>query len=151
MIRALSAFISNTQASQALQASNMIGHVVMTEGSTLSLTKGQSAFAINLPSTADTVKVTIKDSSGAAVKEMSLGRQVAGVLPLQWTGVDDAGNTLKDGQYSFEVKASIGGKAVAATSLSYAEVTSVSTSTSGAQLNLSNAKTIALDAVQQVF
>lgn len=147
----LEAFIASSQTNQALQASSMIGRVVVTPGNSLSLQEGAGVLAFELPSTADTVKVTIRDSSGNAVKELSVGRQTAGVIPLQWDGKDDAGNAVADGQYKFEVNASLGGKAVTATTLSYGEVLSVSSSSSGAQLNLSNLKPIGLDAIKQVY
>lgn len=147
----LEAFISSSQANQALQASSMIGRVVVTPGNSLSLEESTGVLAFELPSTADTVKVTIRDSSGIAVRELSIGRQTAGVIPLQWDGKNDAGNTVADGQYKFEVNASLGGKAVTATTLSYGEVLSVSSSSSGAQLNLSNLKPIGLDAIKQVY
>ena len=147
----LESLISNVQSGQTYQASSMIGHVVQVNGNGFNLTNSQGQFAIDLPSRADTVKLTIKNSAGATVKEMQLGPQAAGNLPLSWNGHDDDGTLLADGLYKFEVSATLGGKAVDATAMTYAGVNSISNDSAGVQLHLDNNTTVSTNDVKQVL
>ena len=148
----LESMMSQSQASQSLQASSMIGHTVLVAGNRVELNAGKGVFAIDLPSTADSVKVTIRDSTGAAVRTMSLGQQATGVLQLPWNGTTDSGSAAADGGYTFEVKAMLAGKAVDATALSYGAVSSVSTNSSlGVQLNLGNMGAVSLSDIKQIY
>src|ERR1043165_6836127 len=58
---ALSGLVSQSGASQVLQAASMIGYSVLSPGNELAITKDQSAaaFAVELPSSASDVKVVI--------------------------------------------------------------------------------------------
>jgi flagellar basal-body rod modification protein FlgD len=148
----LESMMSQSQASQSLQASSMIGHTVLVAGNKVELYAGKGVFAVDLPSTADSVKVTIRDSTGAAVRTLSLGQQATGVLQLPWNGTTDSGSAAADGGYTFEVKAMLAGKAVDATALSYGAVSSVSTnSSSGVQLNLGNMGAVSLSDIKQIY
>ncbi len=148
----LQSMMMQTQSNQMLQASNMIGRVVTVEGNGVQLSKGQAVFGMSLPSAADSVNVTIKDSAGNIVRELALGRQGSGEKTLQWDGNTNDGKAMKDGQYRFEIKATLGGKAVVATPISYDTVNSVSTSSAtGVQLNLLMAGTKGLDVVKEIY
>ena len=143
--------ITNVQSSQALQATNMIGHNVLVSGSTTTLSGGSSLFGIELPASASSVTVTIRDSAGNAVRTMALGAVEAGTYPLQWDGKNDQGVAAADGTYKFEVSAKSAGQAVAATTLSMAQVAGVSNSTQGVQLKLSDATSIGLSDIKQIL
>ena len=143
--------ITNVQSSQALQATNMIGHNVLVSGSSTTLSGGSSLFGIELPVSASSVTVTIRDSAGNAVRTMALGAVEAGTYPLQWDGKNDQGVAAADGTYKFEVSAKSAGQAVAATTLSMAQVAGVSNSTQGVQLKLSDATSIGLSDIKQIL
>lgn len=143
--------ITNVQSSQALQATNMIGHNVLVSGSSTTLSGGSGLFGIELPASASSVTVTIRDSAGNAVRTMALGAVEAGTYPLQWDGKNDQGVAAADGTYKFEVSAKSSGQAVAATTLSMAQVAGVSNSTQGVQLKLSDATSIGLSDIKQIL
>lgn len=147
----MESMINNVQSSQTYQASNMIGRYVLTKGDSLTLSESKSYLGINLPVGADKVTVTIKDSSGNQVRQLTLGKQEAGVLPLSWDGYKDDGSKAADGNYKFEVTATTANTSVTATPLSYDQVMSVSNSSSGIKLNLGKLDSIGIDDVVEVF
>ncbi|ADQ83986.1 flagellar hook assembly protein FlgD [Methylovorus sp. MP688] len=147
----MESMISNVQSSQTYQASNMIGRYVLTKGDSLTLTESKSYLGINLPVGADKVTVTIKDSAGNQMRQLTLGKQEAGVLPLSWDGYKDDGSKAADGNYKFEVAATTANTSVTATPLSYDQVMSVSNSSSGIKLNLGKLDSIGIDDVVEVF
>jgi flagellar basal-body rod modification protein FlgD len=143
--------ISNVQSSQALQATNMIGHNVLVTGSTTALSNGAGLFGIDLPASATNVTVTIRDSAGNAVRTMGLGAVEAGTYPLQWDGKNDQGAAAADGTYKIEVSAKSAEQTVAATTLNMSQVAGVSNSTQGVQLKLSDATSIGLSDIKQIL
>ncbi|HEX8787783.1 MAG TPA: flagellar hook capping FlgD N-terminal domain-containing protein [Telluria sp.] len=153
----LSSLSSSYQSSQAVQATSLIGHGVLLDGNSVTLSSGQGVLGVNLGTAADDVKVAISDSSGNVVDTMDLGAQSAGSLPLAWSGTttDSSGNTttLPDGKYTFTVTATKSGQALTdATGLSYDSVGSVSTSTTdGVKLYLASKGTASLSDIKQVL
>lgn len=148
----LESLVSGTQSSQLLQASSMIGHTVLTAGDYLALNSSKGALAFELPSSADKVKVSIVDSAGNTLRTMSLGNKTAGITALPWDGKTDSGTVVADGDYHFKVEATLAGKSVAATALSYDAVSSISSSaTAGVQLNLSRLGTIGMNVIKEIY
>lgn len=143
--------IDNTQQSQSYQATSMIGHLVLSTGSNIELSKSQGMYGIDLASKADNVTVTVRDANGKSVSELALGAQPTGQSQLQWDGANSSGATLPDGKYTFEVKATLGGQPVTSTTLNYAAVQSVTNSSAGIKLNLSNTSSISNSDVKQIF
>ena len=147
----VTSLMSNMQTGQSYQAANMIGHNVLVPGSAVTTTGTGGYFGIDLPIGADKLSVTIKDSAGSTIRTLNLGAQEAGSLPLKWDGFADDGSVAKTGNYKFEVTATTAGQSVAADSLNYAEVMSVSNSTSGVKLNLSNLASVSTTDVKEIF
>lgn len=147
----VTSLMSNMQTGQSYQAANMIGHNVLVPGSAVTTTGTGGYFGIDLPIGADKLSVTIKDSAGSTIRTLNLGAQEAGSLPLKWDGFADDGSVAKTGNYKFEITATTAGQSVAADSLNYAEVMSVSNSTSGVKLNLSNLASVSTTDVKEIF
>lgn len=147
----VTSLMSNMQTGQSYQAANMIGHNVLVPGTAVTTTGTGGYFGIDLPIGADKLSVTIKDSAGSTIRTLNLGAQDAGSLPLKWDGFADDGSVAKTGNYKFEVTATTAGQSVAADSLNYAEVMSVSNSTSGVKLNLSNLASVSTTDVKEIF
>lgn len=143
------------QSAESLSATNMIGHGVLVDGSFVNVSSGKSIMGVNLATAADSVQVIVTDpATGKDIKTIDLGAQKAGVVPLTWDGIgDNSTTTVPDGQYSFRVVASAGGKALTdATSLSFDSVSSVSTSaTDGVKLNLPTKGQVTMDDIKQVM
>lgn len=157
----LNSLKASYQSSEAMQATSLIGHGVLVDGSNVTLSSSKGILGVQLGTDADSVKVDIMDSSGKTVQTMDLGAQKAGVLPLAWDGVPDATKvdsdgkpvTLADGHYTFQVTAIRGGnKLTDATALSFDSVASVTTnSTDGVKLNLPGKGVVTLADIKQVL
>lgn len=147
----LQSLIGSYQSSQTLQAASMIGHGVLVAGSSLNLNNGQAPFGIDLNTSADDVKVTIKNASGMAIRRMDLGSQQAGMLALQWDGTTDSGAAAATGQYSFSVDAIQGGQKVGATALAFGQVASVANSGQGVVLNVPSLGPVNLADIRQIL
>lgn len=147
----LDSLISSVQTGQSYQASSMIGHNVLVSGNDISTTGKGGYFGVDLPSGADKLSITIKDAAGTPIRTVALGAQNAGTLPLSWDGLADDGSVAKTGRYQFEVNATTAGKSIDATGLSYSQVLSISNSTSGIKLNLSNLATVSTSDVKEIF
>lgn len=149
--KALESLQGNYQSSQSMQAASMIGHGVLVPGSTTSLADGKAIFGMDLDGPADSVKVTIRDSSGKAIRKIDVGSSESGSKPLTWDGVTDTGDKAKDGTYSFEISATRGGDKVAATALSFGEVASVTTGAQGVKLSVLGTGTVKFSDVRQIL
>jgi flagellar basal-body rod modification protein FlgD len=157
----LNSLTSSYQTSEAMQATNLIGHGVLVGGNSVALTGSKGVLGVSLGSDADDVKIAINDAGGNTVDTIDLGKQKAGTLPLVWNGVPDATKvdssgkpvTLPDGNYTFTVTATSAGQSLTnATGLAYDSVGSVSTSaTDGVKLYLASKGVTTLSDVKQVL
>ena len=149
------------QSTEAMQATNLIGHGVLVEGNKVNLSGGKAILGVELDSDVDSLKVVISDKNGKEVQTMDLDKQKAGVIPLAWDGIPDPKNldsngkpvTLADGQYTVEVVATKGGEKVKdAKALSFDSVASVTTnSTDGVKLNLPSKGGVTLADIKEVL
>ena len=86
---------SSYQSSEALQATNMIGHGVLVEGNYVDLQGGKGILGVDLASAADKVQLIITDpTTGKDVQTIDLGAQAAGTIPMAWDGVPDPTNSM---------------------------------------------------------
>ena len=147
---------SSYQSTEAMSATNLIGHGVLVEGSSLTLTGGKSVFGVELATAADNVQVIVTDPrTGKDVATIELGAAEAGAMPLAWDGSSDSVDaaTLADGKYGFRVVASRGGQTLTdVKALTLDTVASVSTnSKDGVKLNLAGKGAITLADIKQVL
>lgn len=147
----MAALISSVQVGQSYQATSMIGHNVLVSGNTVSTEGAGGYFGVELPVGADKLSITIKDSAGNTIRNVELGAQSEGTLPLTWDGKTNDGSVAATGDYKIEVAATIGGQAVEASSLGYAKVLSVSNSNGNIKLNLSNNSSVGTTDVKEIF
>lgn len=134
---AFQAMLAQSGSSQVLQSASMIGRTVLVPGSELTLKKGADApFAIDMPQSADSVKVTLTNAAGDTVRTFDLGSLPQGVKTLSWDGLTDAGASVASGSYTVKVVAASGDAKVAASALTYSSVTSVSQGGNGVALDL---------------
>jgi flagellar basal-body rod modification protein FlgD len=150
------------QSSEAMAATNLIGHGVLVDGNKVQLQAGKSILGVELDSAADSVQVIITDpKTGKDIQTMELGATAAGVMPLAWDGVLDPTNvgadgkpvTLADGNYTFRVVALRAGEPLTdARALSFDSVASVTTnSKDGVKLNLPSKGTVTMADIKQVL
>jgi flagellar basal-body rod modification protein FlgD len=143
------------QSSEALQATNMIGHGVLVEGDFIQLSGSKAILGVDLASAADSVQVIITDpSTGKDVQTIDLGAHAAGTVPLSWDGMPDGATTaLKDGKYGLRVVAMQGGEQLKdAKALSFDSVASVTTSArDGVKLNLPTRGVVSMADIRQIL
>ena len=153
---------SSYQSSEALQATNMIGHGVLVEGNYVNLQKSQAILGVELATAADTVQVEISDArTGKPVQTINLGPNPAGTIPIAWDGVVDATKVdkdgkpiaLPDGQYKFRVIATRGEDTLKdAKTLAFDTVASVTTSAKdGVKLNLPTKGIVTMADIKQIL
>lgn len=148
----MAAFAATQAAGQAVQAAQLIGRGVMTEGSSLQLSNGDALFGVQLAQAAEHLQVVISDAAGKVVQTVDAGPQQAGTILLHWDGATDAGGTAVAGSYRFALKATdAGGAALSATALAVDTVKAVTAQAGGAILNLSGGAGVALSAVRQIL
>ena len=150
------------QSSESLQATNMIGHGVLTDGDFVNLQGGKAILGVDFATPVDNVQVIVYDArNGKDVATISMGPQQAGTVPIAWDGVPDpakldaAGKpvTLADGKYNFRIVATRAGEAVTdATPLSFDQVASVTTNAKeGVKLNLPTKGIVTMADIKQIL
>ncbi len=153
---------SSYQSSEAMQATNLIGHGVLVEGNKLGLSQGKAILGVELGSAADKVEVEITSAAtGKVVATIDLGAQEAGIVPIAWDGVPDKDDldaegkpkVLADGTYTYKVTATRSGEALTdAKALSFDSVASVTTGgKDGVKLNLPVKGVVTMADIKQVL
>ncbi|HTH45780.1 MAG TPA: flagellar hook assembly protein FlgD [Oxalicibacterium sp.] len=148
----LQSMMGSSQTGQSLQAANLIGHGVLAPGSTMTLADSKAIMGVEFPENVDGATVVIKDANGNQVATLDLGAQKAGTLPLLWDGTKTDGTKAADGDYSFQVKATVASSAADATALQFGMVTSITT-TAGqdAKVNASGLGAIDYNDIRQIL
>ena len=139
-------------ANQTVQATGMLGRTILTEGNTVNLANGVAKGAVELKGTADAVTLQVLDAAGKVIRSADLGAQKKGVFEFDWDGKNDAGDTMKPGNYHFQVLASSAGADVELTTLNKYLVQGVRNGgTDGSKL-LTNAGTeVSIADIKQIF
>jgi len=134
---AFQSLLAQSGSSQVLQSASLIGRTVLVPGRDLVLENGTDMpFAVELPAAADSVKVTITNAAGDAVRSYDLGALPPGVKTVSWDGLSDNGSQLAGGVYTLKVEATSSGAAAAAGTLTYSKVSSIAQGLSGVTLDL---------------
>lgn len=137
---------------QSLQASTLIGHGVMVNGSQILVGKTTTTpFGVELGQASTSTTATIKDAGGAVIQTIDLGAQTAGVHTFQWDGKAADGTAAADGKYTVSISASNATGQLVAQPLNYALVSGVSSGLKGAVLDLGTMGTTTLDNIRQII
>lgn len=124
--KSLESLISIQESWQTANAINYIGKEVDIAGKNITLVEGQGVLGYTLPSNTESTTITIKDSSGKAIRTVA-GDKTTGTHAYIWDGRTDAGVKMADGTYTFEVTAKdAAGKAVTVSTQFTGTVTGVS-------------------------
>lgn len=138
-----------------MQATGLVGRSVAVNGNTLPYGgSGVAQGALNLPSNASRVVVTIADASGAPVAQLNLGPRAAGMQNFSWDGSLAGGGTASPGVYNITVNAlDAKGNAIAASPYAVAQVTGVMLNgQNGPMVELGGGLApVGLSQIQQIF
>jgi flagellar basal-body rod modification protein FlgD len=149
-----SSLSSSLSSSQALQASSLLGHQALVNSTTANLAaNGTVTGAVNVPQNTSQVLLTVKDASGALVRQINLGAQSTGIASFSWDGKEGDGSQAPAGTYTLSAQyagATSGG--TAATTLVNGTVESVSmgAGSTGLTLNVSGLGSVPFSSVQQI-
>lgn len=146
----LKALSDNMTAGQSMNAASMIGHGALVPGASMLVKDGKGLAGVDLQQSADAVKVQIKDGANNVVRNLQLGAQKQGVVPIAWDGLDDAGDQVPDGPYKLSAELTAGGETSPATTLSFGMVSGVAPGSGGAKLNVDGLGAFNLADIKQV-
>lgn len=147
-LKAMSEKLDATRTGDALA---YVGKTVLTAGDTaFGRTTGGIAGAVELPAATSATTVTISDANGAVLKNIALGPQKAGTVSYDWDGRTDAGEDAGAGPFTVAISARNNAKSVAAASLVWAPVASVSLTGGSPVLSLPGLGDVPASAVRQV-
>lgn len=135
------------------QAANLIGRSVIASGNTLRVQDtrvlNQGSYILEGP--AGQVKISIYDKDGILVKTLDKTAVEAGLNPINWDGLGLYGQTVSDGDYTFEVKAYDGiGEMVEAAVYIEGEITGLTFGPGGSTSLLMHGLVINLDDVLEI-
>ena len=152
-VSSLQSMQSALQSNQATSGANMLGKSVLAPGSTATLSSGGTVTgAVNAPSGATSLKVEVKDSSGATVDSFTVAPASSGLTAFSWDGSTSSGGTAAAGTYTLSVTASVNGTSTTVDPMVVSQVESVSidSSTQALDLNTNNG-TVALSDVNTIL
>lgn len=147
----MEAMTASIASQQSLQATNMLGRTVLSEGSDLSLSEGTSTGVIDMRQTADAVNVNILSSSGDVVQSINIGPLNKGKHAFNWDGTKADGGIAQNGTYKYEIVASAAGKDADAQALTQSQVLGVRNTPTGAVLLTNGGGELSLKDVKEIF
>jgi flagellar basal-body rod modification protein FlgD len=111
----------------SMSAMSLIGKNITTLGSQVLLSEGsQPSLDFSLPTEATQVTMEIKDATGRTVRSLNQGATPAGVNGISWDGMNDDGQPVPAGTYSFAVSGlDATGQSISGTTLFRGRVTGV--------------------------
>ncbi len=147
---------ANLMSSQALQASSLVGRLVLVPGNKGYLPEGEGDRffgAIDVPSSTTGIKVEVTSASGELVKTITLGTQNEGMSRFSWDGTDDRGNPLPAGEYQVAASGYVGGELQALETNIVAPVDSVTLGRNGGKmmLNVAGFGAMDIDSVREIL
>ena len=136
----LTSMAAQFTAMQVLQGTSMVGHNVLTAGSTLvpDPSTGMAAGAFDLAGAADAVKVEILAPGGQVLDTVNMGALPQGRQAFQWNAASYQGT----GSPTFRVTATSGKQAVPTTSLVSEQVVSVGAVNGAMSIQLQSGKSV---------
>ncbi|MCB1059366.1 MAG: hypothetical protein KDB65_03970 [Calditrichaeota bacterium] len=95
-----------TQSINGNLAAALVGKTVRAQNNTVSVDGTGADLRFSLASAATDVSVQVQDSDGNIIRTIDANAREAGDGAVYWDGLDDAGNRVPAGDYSFAVSAS---------------------------------------------
>ena len=100
-----SALSNSLVSNQAMQASSLLGHQALVASTTANLAAlGTVSGAVSVPQNTSRAVLNISDSSGALVRQIHLGAQLAGLANFSWDGKLEDGSQASAGTYTLSAQ-----------------------------------------------
>jgi len=152
MQAAFATLSDSMRSSQVLDGATMVGREVLVASDEATLqAEGSIKGAIDVPPGASSLDLVIRNASGELVRRMTLpvGQ---GLQDFEWDGIADNGERAKEGEYTFEAVANIGGGIESLETLMTSRVSSVTIDAGrGLTLNTTTLGARALSEVRRVM
>jgi flagellar basal-body rod modification protein FlgD len=152
--------VSSLQNMQAAMASNqvtsgasLLNQYVLAPGTTATLASGGAiAGAVNAPTGATSLTVSIANSSGAPVTSFQVTPASSGMTSFSWNGTTSTGTTAAAGNYTVAVNATVNGASQTVPPMVVSQVQSVTIDSSTQQLDLNTTSgTVPLSSVVTIL
>ena len=153
MQTSLDSFVTSMSGERLLGSASLIGKkVAMTDTPTQMASGGTIDASIDLPLGANGILVSVIDSQGRLVQELTAGPQLPGTVPISWDGKDAAGNNAPSGLYSMSATAVVNGQTatVPVSTLSTVKAISSNPSDGSVSVEVDGGKTMLLTDVKRV-
>ena len=144
-------FFDSQASAEGLNAAALLGRGVLVEGSRLALTEAGAVGGFEIDTPADSVTLSVRDSSGLVVKQMVFNDVDAGSHNFVWDGTAEDGSRAADGIYSLSLSARLGEEAVGGRTLQFGPVTSIVRGASGTDLQVGDLGVFKVDDVKQII
>lgn len=152
METSLTSLSSALRSSQVLSGATLVGHQVLTAGSTAQYSgAGNVNGSIDVPSGASSVMLAITDASGQVVRHIGID-PTSGSQSFSWDGKSDSGAQLAAGSYTVNAISSSSGTNTSLPTYLYGRVSSVSLDATGTELTVNTPElgAVALSSVRQI-
>ena len=154
MQKSLDTMVTNQSSDRMLTGASMVGRKVGVPSGPAVLTNGQPVSAVtSLPTGADSVTLSVTDSTGKVVRTKTYDKQLPGDMNVTWDGMDDQGNLAPDGTYTFAINAIVSGantQPAFSTMATVKSATSAGTSDNTWLLNVDGGKSVSLSDVKVI-
>lgn len=156
MQQSIDKLTSSLISGQALQASSLVGRLVMVPGGQGYLPQGEGDRffgSVEVESSTPNVSVDIMTKAGQLVKTISLGSQNEGAARFSWDGTDFQGNNMPPGEYVVKARAQVDGEEQALKTFMVAPVDSVTLGRDGTKtvLNVAGIGSMGIDKVREIL
>jgi flagellar basal-body rod modification protein FlgD len=140
-------------ANQVTSGASLLNQYVLAPGTTATLASGGTiAGAVNAPSGATSLMVSISDSSGAPVTSFQVAPASSGMTNFSWNGATSSGTTAAAGTYTIAVNATVNGASQAVSPMVVSQVQSVTIDSGTQQLDLNTTSgTVPLSSVVSIL
>lgn len=149
----LDTFVTAMSGERMLSSASLIGKKVATLDTPTQLASGGSMDAsIDLPMGASGVQLSVFDSQGRLVQELTAGPQLPGTTPFTWNGKDAANNPVPSGLYRLSATAVVNGQTthVPVSTLSTVRAIATNPADGSVSVELDGGKTMLLTDVKRV-
>lgn len=139
------------ESAESLQAAALVGRGVLVEGKNLTLTEGGAVGGFELTGPADSVQLSIRDSSGVEVASVEMNGLQEGSHNYVWDGTATNGTRAADGMYTVHVSGTQGGESIIVTPLQFGAVSGVMRGAAGTDLQVGALGIFKMSDIKQIL
>jgi flagellar basal-body rod modification protein FlgD len=152
-VSSLQSMQSAMSSSQLSSSASLLGQSILAPGTSATLASGGSiSGAVNAPSGATGLTVSIANSSGVSVTSFQVTPAASGMTSFSWNGATSTGTTAPAGQYTISVNATVNGASQTVSPMVVSQVQSVTIDSTTQQLDLNTTSgTVPLSSVVTIL